>query len=304
MSSLTLNDAASQTPPAAGPTFAQRCFGEWLGTFLLVLIGCGVVHAAVLTGAQSGLGQIALVWGLAIASSIYIVGWASGAHINPAITVALAVRGRFRAGLVLPYIVSQVAGAMAAAAVLFVLFSPQLNAKEQEKGVMRGLPGSEITAMCYSEYFPSPGPIADAAGPYSQEAHVRLNATVSHAAAFLAEMLGTMVLALVVFAVTDERNPCGPTSRLAPIFIGLTVAALISFIAPLTQACFNPARDFGPRLFAFFAGWGSIALPGFRGIGFLTVYIVAPTLGAVLGGTLYDFFLRPSNRNGACSPSL
>jgi glycerol uptake facilitator protein len=77
------------------------------------------------------------------------------------------------------------------------------------------------------------------------------------------------------------------------VFIGLTVAALISVIAPLTQACFNPARDFGPRLFAALAGWGSVALPGPRGAGFLTVYIIAPILGAITGSGLYVHVVRP-----------
>jgi glycerol uptake facilitator len=81
--------------------------------------------------------------------------------------------------------------------------------------------------------------------------------------------------------------------RMAPVFIGLTVAALIAVIAPLTQACFHPARDFGPRLFASMAGWGSIALPGPRGMGFLTVYILAPIIGAFAGGGWYTRLLRP-----------
>src|SRR5688572_21453468 len=109
--------------------------------------------------------------------------------------------------------------------------------------------------------------------------------------AFLAETIGTMILALVVFAVTEDRNVGGP-GRLAPVFIGLTVAILISVIAPLTQACFNPARDFGPRLFAYAAGWDDIAIPGPNGRGFVTVYIVAPLLGAVLGGGLFQGFMR------------
>lgn len=79
---------------------------------------------------------------------------------------------------------------------------------------------------------------------------------------------------------------------MAPVFIGLRVSALISVIAPLTQACFNPARDFGPRLFAFLAGWGSVAMPGTRGAGFLTVYIIAPILGAITGSGLYLHVLR------------
>ncbi len=189
--------------------------------------------------------------------------------------------------------ISQLAGAFVAAATLFVLFNPYLKAREQEKNVVRGSAGSEITAMCYGEYFPSPGPLSNASGPYSIDAHTRLNSLVSEPAAFLAELLGTMVLALVVFAVSDTRNSAAPPVGLAGVFIGLAVAALISVIAPLTQACFNPARDFGPRLFAFVAGWGPIALPGPRGAGFLTVYIVAPILGALVGAALYSLVLAP-----------
>jgi glycerol uptake facilitator protein len=93
-------------------------------------------------------------------------------------------------------------------------------------------------------------------------------------------------------AVTEGRNPIGPRF-LAPVFIGLTVTALICVIAPLTQACFNPARDLGPRLFACFAGWGPVALPGPRGTGFLTVYILSPIVGATAGVGLYQLFVRP-----------
>ena len=93
-------------------------------------------------------------------------------HINPAITVALATFGRFRKADVLPYILAQLTGAFLAAATLFILFNPYLKAREQEKHVVRGLPGSEITAMCYGEYFPSPGPLSNAEGPYSVDAHL------------------------------------------------------------------------------------------------------------------------------------
>src|SRR5207247_1628481 len=130
--------------------------------------------------------------------------------------------------------------------------------------------------------------------PYNAEEHEQYRGLVSQPVAFAMEVLGTLILALAVFALTDERNQAAPLSRLAPVFIGLTVAILISVIAPLTQACFNPARDFGPRLFAYLAGWGTVAIPGPNGSGFLTVYIVAPTLGAVLGGGLYQRILRPS----------
>jgi glycerol uptake facilitator protein len=103
------------------------------------------------------------------------------------------------------------------------------------------------------------------------------------------------VLALVVFAVSDNKNPSAPAPYLAPLVCGLTVAALISIIAPLTQCCLNPARDFGPRLFTFLAGWGSAAMPGPNGWqGVIVVYIVGPILGAVGGGGIYNNLLRPT----------
>lgn len=273
---------------------ARKCFAEFLGTWLLVFLGCGVVHSAVLTGSQSGLWQVAVVWGLAVMLAIYVTGAVSGAHINPAMTVAFAVRGRFGWSQVVPYIVAQLAGAFAAAAMLFVLFGPYLAEHEQEKHVVRGQPGSEITAMCYGEYFPNPGALDNAPGPYSEDARKKLDAMVSERTAFLAEALGTMILAVVVFAVTEGRNHVGPGNRLTPAFIGLTVSALISVIAPLTQACFNPARDFGPRLFAYFVGWGSVAIPGPTPTAFCSVYIVAPIVGAVIGGGIFDLLLRPA----------
>jgi glycerol uptake facilitator protein len=279
--------------PVPQASFAQAILGELLGTLMLVLFGCGAVHTAVLTGAQSGLWQVAIVWGVAIMLAIYTIGALSGAHINPAITLALAVWGRFQWARVLPYIVAQLVGAIVAAAILYGIYGGFLAAKEREKQVVRGEPGSEVTAMCYCEYFPNPGPLASAPGTYNPTAAAELKGLVSQPVAFGAEVLGTAILALVVFALTDERNCAAPLARLSPVFIGLTVSALISIIAPLTQACFNPARDFGPRLFASFAGWGTIALPGASDLSWLTVYIVAPCVGAIVGAGVYQLLLRP-----------
>lgn len=272
-----------------------RCLGELVGTLLLVFFGCGAVHAAVLTGAQSGLWQVAIVWGVAIMVAIYVVGAVSGAHINPAMTLAFWAWRGFPARLVVPYVLSQVAGAFLAAAGLFLLFGPFLEAREKGLNLTRGQPGSEMTAMCYGEYYPNPGRMEAAwKDPgLSRDATQREHyAFVPEAAALLAEFLGTLILALVVFAVTDERNAGSPGPQ-APVFIGLTVAILISVLAPLTQACFNPARDFGPRLFAYAAGWGEIAIPGPNGRGFVTVYILAPALGALAGAGFYQRFLGP-----------
>lgn len=288
----------SDSPPAPPSQFAlgQILFAEGLGTFLLVFLGCGAVHAAVLLGAQSGIWQVAIVWGLAIMLAIFTVGSISGAHLNPAMTISFAVWGRFPWNRVAPYLMSQLLGAVAAALVLLGLFGGFLVAKEREKGVVRGEPGSIVTAMCFGEYFPNPGPIATSAGPYDPTVHADLRARFGHLAAFLAEFLGTAILGCVVFALTDDRNGGRPSANLAPVFIGLTVAALISVLAPLTQAGFNPARDLGPRLVAYFAGWKSIAIPGLNDPAWLTVYILAPVLGGMAGGGLHQYLLRPINQ--------
>src|SRR5258707_14125423 len=96
------------------PTLLQAALAEVLGTFLLILFGCGAVHAAVLTGAQTGLWQVAIVWGVAIMLAAYICGGISGAHINPAITLALALWGRFEWSRVPAYILAQRCGSIAA----------------------------------------------------------------------------------------------------------------------------------------------------------------------------------------------
>jgi glycerol uptake facilitator protein len=109
--------------------------------------------------------------------------------------------------------------------------------------------------------------------------------------AFLAEVFGTAVLLFVICGVTDERNPSRPGILTAAV-IGLTVTLLISLLGPLTMACFNPARDLGPRIFSSLAGWGTVPFT-VNGTGWLTVYILAPLLGGLLGAGLYHKILRP-----------
>jgi glycerol uptake facilitator protein len=275
------------------PSLGRRCLAELLGTFLLVFFGCGAVHAAVLTGAQSGLWQVAIVWGVAVMAAIFTVGHVSGAHISPAVTLALWKWRGFPGRDVLPYVGAHLVGAFLAAAALFGLFGSFLTAREKEQGVQRGGPGSEMTAMCYGEYYPNPGRLAGTGGDTAEQLALFQEhyGMVTEIQAFLAEFIGTMFLALAVFAVSDERNRVG---MLGPVIIGLTIAMLISVIAPLTQACFNPARDFGPRLWAFLAGWGEVAIPGPNGRGIVTVYILAPLAGGLTGGAIYAWLLQPA----------
>ncbi|HTD87194.1 MAG TPA: MIP/aquaporin family protein [Candidatus Binatia bacterium] len=257
--------------------------GELFGTFLLVFFGCGSVCAALTTGAQVGIFQVAIVWGLGITTAIYLTGSLSGAHLNPAVTISLAVWGDFQKSRVLPYIGVQLLGAFAAAAVLYVIFGDAIAAYEDQHDIFRDLPGGEATAMVFGEFFPSPG-----GRPFTDE-HREL---MSHWRAFAAEVIGTAVLLLVIFCVSDQKNKTRP-QLLTAATIGLTVTLLISLLGPLTMACFNPARDLGPRLFSSIAGWKSIPFKA-NGIGWLTVYIIAPILGGLVGGAIYKLFFCPA----------
>src|SRR3954469_10921058 len=175
--------------------------GEFVGTFFLVFFGCGSVATAVLTGAQVGLFQVAIVWGIGIATAIYLTGSLSGAHLNPAVTLALAAWTDFPGAKVGRYIVAQLAGAFAASAVLFAIYHGTLVSYETAHHVIRGAPGSEATAMIFGEFFPNPG-----GKPFTDEARL----TVTHPAAFLAEFTGTAILLLVIFGTTHPRNASRP----------------------------------------------------------------------------------------------
>jgi len=252
-------------------------FGEFVGTFILVFFGIGAIHAAVATGAQVGLWQVAVVWAVGVSLGIYAASSLSGAHINPAITLMAAVYDGFPWRRVVPFVASQLAGAAAAALVLYGLFAEMIAEFERVKGLVRGGPGSELSAMMYGEYFPNPALFGTSLEAYR---------VVTPLVAFAAEAVGTAFLAFFVSALTHPRNAARPSASAAPLMIGLVVAAIISVIAPLTQAGLNPARDFGPRLVAYFLGWGAIAIPGPRG-GWLTVYIVGPLVGGLVGGGAY-----------------
>ncbi|QNN24042.1 aquaporin [Planctomycetales bacterium ZRK34] len=259
------------------------CLAEIIGTFILVFFGVGSVHAAVLAGAQVGIWQVGVVWAVAIALAIYATSALSGAHINPAVTLAFVAFRKFPIAQAPWYIFAQLVGAFAAAAVLYGLFCGVIADFEATHQLVRGQPGSELSAMVYGEYFPNPA-VAEAMhwSPHS----------VSTWQAMLGEAIGTAFLVFFVFAVTDPHNHNNPGNRLLPVMIGLAVAVIISVIAPLTQAGLNPARDFGPRLFAWFAGWDEVAIPGPRG-GFFTVYILAPIGGALGGAAVYQLLIQP-----------
>lgn len=254
--------------------------GEMLGTFILTLFGCSSVAVAVLFGEYNSIFQIGLVWGIGVTLAIFLTRHICNAHLNPAVSVAMVVAGRMKAKMLPGYLIAQFVGAIIAGAMLYILFGPSIEHYELTHNIVRGTAASVDTARMFGEFYPNPG---DAI------------ATVSLPLAMLAEGFGTMLLALFIFGLTEDCNVGKPSSDLQPLFIGLTVSSIIFFVAPLTQAGLNPARDFGPRIVAFLMGWGDAALPDAVG-GWFWVYILAPILGGVVAALLFKYILEPINK--------
>jgi glycerol uptake facilitator protein len=257
---------------------------EFLGTMVLILFGCGVVAMAVAALNQSGRGTkifdasgdwllIAFGWGIGVALAVYVAGGISGAHINPAITLALAIRRGFPWNKVPGYWAAQIVGAFVGAAVVYAVYKGAIDSYERANSVSRGASNSVATFSIFAT-FPAPY-LHNWVGP------------------FVDQVVGTALLAGIVFAITDPRNQ-PPQANLAPFIVGLIVLAIgMSFGANAGYAI-NPARDFGPRLFAGIAGWGDIALPGNYGNvnTFFWIPIVGPLVGGVIGALVYDFLIR------------
>jgi glycerol uptake facilitator len=267
------------------PSLLRIYAAEVVGTFLLVLFGTGSVAAAVVTGAQVGVWQVAVVWGFGVSLAIYATAAISGAHLNPAVSLAMAVfrPSDFPKQRLLPYWAAQLIGAILAGLVVLAIFGSFIDRFEDDRGLVRGEAGSQASAMVFGEYFPNPAVFG------TDEAAFEL---VSPFAAAGVEALGTGVLVFLIFALVDRRNSARPGASLAPFFIGFTVAVLISLFAPITQGAWNPARDFGPRIVSYLAGWDSIAIPGPRN-GFW-VYIIGPLTGGLIGAAIYEHVVRPA----------
>jgi aquaporin Z len=197
----------------------KQYVSEFLGTFWLVLGGCGsAVLAAAFPGLGIGLLGVALAFGLTVLTMAYAIGHISGCHLNPAISIALWTGGRFSGKQVLPYIVAQVLGGIAAAAILYVIAS--------------GAPNFEL-----SKGFASNGYGAHSPGGYSL------------LAALVCEVVMTMFFLIVIMGATDKRAPAG----FAPLAIGLALTLIHLISIPVTNTSVNPARSTGVALFV--GGW-------------------------------------------------
>jgi len=256
---------------------SKEFIGESLGTFMLVLFGCGSVAVSVLFAAYQGLMQIAIAWGLGVTLAIYLTRHLSCAHLNPAVTIAMVLGNRMSLKKLPVDLVAQFVGAFLAGLVLYVLFSPSITAYEGVHHIIRGGAESVQTAKMFGEYYVNAGSTA----------------VVSMPLAIGAEAFGTFLLLLMIFALTEGCNIGRPDDAQAPLFIGLTVSSIICLIAPLTQAGLNPARDFGPRMVAWITGWGGAAFPDQSG-GFFFVYILGPIVGGMLASIFFVKVLEPA----------
>jgi glycerol uptake facilitator protein len=257
---------------------------EFLGTFVLIAFGDGVVAMAVAALNRSGRGTevfaasgdwliIVFGWGFAVMFAIYVAGGVSGAHINPAVTLAFALRRGFPWSKVPGYWAAQIFGAFVGAALVYAVYHSAIASFEAANHIDRGSANSIPTFSIFAT-FPA-GYFGDWTGP------------------FVDQVVGTAFLLAFVFALVDETN-LAPKANLGPMLIGLVVMAIgISYGANAGYAI-NPARDFGPRLFAVIPGWGSVAMPGdYPNVStYFWIPIVGPLLGGVIGALVYDFGIR------------
>ena len=239
-----------------------------------VLLACGgdcsvcvgVVAQVVLSRQTAGTYiSINLAWGLAVTMGCYVAAGVTGAHLNPAVTLALAVHRRFPWGKVLPYAAAQVAGAFVASAVVYVTYREALTAFD---GGVRQVLGPQGTAGIWATY-PQPFLSIFPGG-------------------FIDQIVGTALLVACIFAITDDRNSPAPAG-LAPVVVGLLVVLIGAAFGFNAGYAINPARDFGPRLFTSVAGWGAEVFRAAHG--WWWVPIVAPSIGGVIGGGVYDAFI-------------
>jgi glycerol uptake facilitator protein len=279
----------SARPPTQFDRLRAGLFGEalaeFLGTLVLIAFGDGVVAMAVAALNQSGRGKdiflasgdwllITWGWAMAVTFGVYVAGGITGAHINPAVTFAFAVRGDFPWRKVPAYWAAQIVGAFVGAAVVFLVYHDAISSYEAANHITRGAANSVGTFSIFAT-FPAPyfhggwiGPLID-------------------------QIVGTAFLLMFVAALTDRRN-LAPLGNLTPWLVGLAVAAIGMSYGANAGYAINPARDFGPRLFAAIAGWGDVALPG-NGSDFSAYFwipIVGPLVGGVLGILVYDLFIK------------
>ena len=243
-------------------SLTRELAAECLGTFLLIVFGVGSVAQAVLS--QQALGttlSINICWGLAVMIGAYASAGVSGAHLNPAVSIAFAAFRDFPWRKVGPYAAAQTLGAFLASAVVYLTYREALDAFDQ--GV-RAVGGATGTAGIWATY------------PQGY---------LSILGGFVDQVVGTALLLIGLFALVDARNAALPT-WVIPLGAGLLVLLIGATFGMNSGYAINPARDFGPRLFTAVAGWGGEVFRA--GNGWWWVPVIAPPIGGLLGAFVYD----------------
>jgi MIP family channel proteins len=244
-------------------TLGRELLAEFLGTFVLIVFGVGVVAQVVLSkGTAGGPLSINIAWGLAVTMGCYVAAGVTGAHLNPAVTLSLAAHRQFPWRKVGPYWLAQLLAAFVASAVVYATYHEALNAFD---GGVRQVLGAQGTAGIWATY---PQPFLS-----------------TFPGGFIDQVVGTALLVGVIFAITDSRNSPAPAG-LAPVVVGLLVLLIGATFGFNAGYAINPARDLGPRLFTFVAGWGGDVFRA--GNNWWWVPVVAPCVGGLIGGWAYD----------------
>jgi glycerol uptake facilitator protein len=270
---------------AVTESWTKKYLAEVLGTFVLVFLGDSFVAYAVAgaggNGFKAGLLAAGMFWGFAVTLAIYTAGAVSGAHLNPAVTLALAWRRGFPWAKVPGYIGSQVVGAfIAAIGVSFVWNGIIYNYEHTAKPIIdRGGSNGIESGLIFSANWPHPLLVGYNAAALQQ---------VPWWVGAGTEIIITALLVITILGIVEDRVPSA--ANVAPLAIGIVVAALVGLFAPIEMASLNPARDLGPRIWMLFIGYGSNAIPGpnFN----ILVTTLMPLVGGPLGAWVYDSFVH------------
>jgi glycerol uptake facilitator protein len=247
---------------------------EFFGTFVFLLCGIGCVAGLILGGASFTQWDLSITWGFAVTMGVYLCAAISGAHLNPSVTVALSIWGCFDKRKIIPYIIAQTLAGFLAAAVAYFLYYDLFQLK-----------------LASIEALGDPVAIAKAKTALVGIFCTFPNANIGLIQAFFTELVITAILMALIMALTDDGNGV-PRGAMAPLLIGIVVALIGASFGPLTGFAMNAARDFGPRLFATLAGWGTDALTGYPlspkiTIPYFIIPLTAPIIGACIGAYAY-----------------
>jgi glycerol uptake facilitator protein len=266
--------------------------GETIGVFIIVFFGCGLLHSAILHNQVSGVFQASVGWGFAVALAVWMGGALSGAHYNPAVTIALAWRRGFPWSQVLPYIVAQIVGGFLGAVALGTIYSTDITAFAAANNIVKTDANGLLLALMYAPYSPHPGMFGIVNAGTAEAANQMAAEWAPWWIGTITEFLATALLMGGILNFLDENQGFKPGSWF-PLALGVLVTMIVFVTAPLSMTSLNPARDLGPRIWLALNGYGQWAFPGFQGGGSTVATVIGPILGALFGAFMFDKFVRP-----------